>query len=204
MRADPWTDERIEKLKRLWADGATANSIADRLGGVSRSAVLGKIFRLRLGAAVAASSPSEQSKTAADVSAPAASGATPAAAAQPESPARRRGGGKRGVSAQSPTPAARTRGKSLLELSNHSCRWPHGRPGTPAFFFCGAPGADLERGIPYCARHARRAYRAYESVAESTKPAAVSDGELRPISALAAARRYMWRPIVRHPAPRWR
>ena len=54
MSADPWTDERIDMLKQLWADGATANSIADRLGGVSRSAVLGKIFRLRLGAATAA------------------------------------------------------------------------------------------------------------------------------------------------------
>lgn len=41
-----WTDHRIAILKRMWADGATAAAIAECLG-VSRSAVLGKIFRLR-------------------------------------------------------------------------------------------------------------------------------------------------------------
>ena len=54
MRGDLWNDERIELLKRLWAEGATADLIAAQLGGISRSAVLGKIFRLRLGAAAAA------------------------------------------------------------------------------------------------------------------------------------------------------
>jgi len=49
-------------------------------------------------------------------------------------------------------------GKTLFELTNDSCRWPHGQPGTKAFHFCGAPGADLEGGRPYCERHARRAY----------------------------------------------
>jgi hypothetical protein len=43
-------------------------------------------------------------------------------------------------------------------LTNDSCRWPHGQPGTKTFHFCGAPGADLEGGRPYCERHARRAY----------------------------------------------
>ncbi len=44
-----WRDDDIDLLKRLWADGETAASIAEKLGGLSRSAVLGKIFRLRLG-----------------------------------------------------------------------------------------------------------------------------------------------------------
>ena len=47
-RADEtWTDDRIASLKQMWADGATAAAIAERLGGLSRSAVLGKIHRLR-------------------------------------------------------------------------------------------------------------------------------------------------------------
>ena len=31
-----WTEERIERLKKMWAQGATASQIADELGGVSR------------------------------------------------------------------------------------------------------------------------------------------------------------------------
>ena len=45
-----WTDERIDQLKKMWADGATASQIADELGGVSRNAVIGKAHRLGLDA----------------------------------------------------------------------------------------------------------------------------------------------------------
>jgi GcrA cell cycle regulator len=117
MRADSWSDERIAVLKRLWAEGQSASAIAKALGGISRSAVLGKIFRLRLGAAAEA--------------APARTVARPSCA--------------------SPH-------KSLNDLTNESCRWPHGRPGAANFFFCGASGADLDSGRPYCAHHMRRAY----------------------------------------------
>lgn len=43
-----WTEERIERLKKMWADGATASQIAEELGGVSRNAVIGKAHRLGL------------------------------------------------------------------------------------------------------------------------------------------------------------
>jgi hypothetical protein len=43
-----WTDERVEKLKKLWADGLSASQIAAQLGGVSRNAVIGKVHRLNL------------------------------------------------------------------------------------------------------------------------------------------------------------
>src|SRR3954468_22955304 len=43
-----WTDERIERLKKMWHDGATASQIADELGGVSRNAVIGQAHRLGL------------------------------------------------------------------------------------------------------------------------------------------------------------
>ena len=43
-----WTDERIERLKKMWPQGATASQIADELGGVSRNAVIGKAHRLGL------------------------------------------------------------------------------------------------------------------------------------------------------------
>ena len=43
-----WTEERIERLKKMWQEGSTASQIADELGGVSRNAVIGKAHRLGL------------------------------------------------------------------------------------------------------------------------------------------------------------
>ena len=43
-----WTDERVELLKKLWAEGLSASQIAARLGGVTRNAVIGKAHRLGL------------------------------------------------------------------------------------------------------------------------------------------------------------
>lgn len=54
---DQWTAERVNLLKRLWASGVSAAKIAAQLGGVSRSAVLGKVHRLRRRAATAAAAP---------------------------------------------------------------------------------------------------------------------------------------------------
>jgi GcrA cell cycle regulator len=43
-----WNDERIDLLKKLWAEGLSASGIASRLGDVSRNAVIGKVHRLGL------------------------------------------------------------------------------------------------------------------------------------------------------------
>jgi GcrA cell cycle regulator len=48
-----WTAERVETLKRLWAGGTSARGIADEMGGgLTRSAVIGKVHRLKLPAPV--------------------------------------------------------------------------------------------------------------------------------------------------------
>ena len=44
-----WTPEKVEKLKQLWGKGNTASRIATIIGGVTRNAVIGKAFRLKLG-----------------------------------------------------------------------------------------------------------------------------------------------------------
>jgi len=44
----PWTEERVELLKKLWQDGLSASQIAAELGGVTRNAVIGKVHRLGL------------------------------------------------------------------------------------------------------------------------------------------------------------
>lgn len=43
-----WTPDRVDRLSQFWADGLTARQIAEKLGGVSRNAVIGKAHRLNL------------------------------------------------------------------------------------------------------------------------------------------------------------
>ncbi|RZJ99162.1 MAG: GcrA cell cycle regulator [Novosphingobium sp.] len=70
-----WTDERIEKLTKMWEGGSTASQIADELGGVSRNAVIGKAHRLGLKARPSPVKPNEKTE------APATPAAKPAKAA---------------------------------------------------------------------------------------------------------------------------
>jgi GcrA cell cycle regulator len=143
-----WTKERIALIKRLWSEGKTSTAIAASLDGISRSAVLGKIFRLRLGAGTNAKTGGGRGR-------------------KNEALGRRHPGRPRVERPVAPVvtapplpppPPRKQRGKSLLELDNGACRWPFGRPGTKAFHFCGAAGADVENGRPYCEPHMRRAY----------------------------------------------
>ena len=55
-----WTDERIERLTKMWEGGATASQIAEELGGVSRNAVIGKAHRLGLKARPSPVKPNEK------------------------------------------------------------------------------------------------------------------------------------------------
>ena len=85
-----WTEERIERLKKMWADGSTASQIADELGGVSRNAVIGKAHRLGLEqrpSPVKAGEEKEKKASAAPAAAPAARPAPKAAAPAPAAPA---------------------------------------------------------------------------------------------------------------------
>jgi GcrA cell cycle regulator len=76
-----WTDERIEKLTKLWEGGATASQIADELGGVSRNAVIGKAHRLGLKARPSPVKPNDEAEEVA--AEPQAAPATPTPAAAP-------------------------------------------------------------------------------------------------------------------------
>ena len=70
-----WTDDRVETLKRMWAEGQSASQIAKELGGVTRNAVIGKVHRLGLSNRVGGKD---------DEEAPAAPAAAAPAAARPE------------------------------------------------------------------------------------------------------------------------
>jgi GcrA cell cycle regulator len=148
-----WTDERVEMLKKLWAEGLSASHIAAALGGITRNAVIGKVHRLGLaGRAKSPSSASSRQRKSRGpvlrVSRPAIRGNTALAQvyeyevdAEPEV-----------VDNVIPMSQRRT----LLELTAQTCRWPIGDPGTADFFFCG--GRALT-DMPYCAHHSRIAYQ---------------------------------------------
>lgn len=114
-----WTDERIEKLTKMWEGGSTASQIADELGGVSRNAVIGKAHRLGLKArpspvkandksdAAPAPAPAKAAKPAPEPAAPrAAAPAAPAPrAAAPAAPAPRAAAPAAPVAAAAAAPA---------------------------------------------------------------------------------------------------
>ncbi len=138
-----WTDERVEQLKQLWGGGLTAAQIAERIGGVSRNAVIGKAHRLGLSVSKAPrprpAIPS-QSKPAL---------ATPPPPSPPQSPP--------------PGPPKREPDVRAEDLPWHRrCQWPIGHPGERDFHFCGAAAED---GKPYCVAHCTLAYRQREAAA---------------------------------------
>jgi len=149
-----WTDERVELLKKLWADGLSASQIAAQLGNITRNAVIGKVHRLGLsGRAKSPSSsvPRPRKPRAASmlrISRPSIRGNTALALAydvelEPE-----------------PEPYDNIiplgQRRTLLELNEATCRWPIGDPGHAEFFFC---GGNTVTGLPYCAYHSRVAYQ---------------------------------------------
>lgn len=103
-----WTEERIERLKKMWHDGATASQIADELGGVSRNAVIGKAHRLGLEQRPSPVKAGEEkeAKKAAPTAAPATSAPKPAAKAETAKPSPATTA-PAASPAQSPTPAQR-------------------------------------------------------------------------------------------------
>ncbi len=150
-----WTDEKVELLKKLWSNGLSASQIAAELGGITRNAVIGKVHRLGL---------SGRAKSAS-------AGAPRQRKTRPSSHMLRIGrGAVRGNTAlahafdldahaepeliDNVIPIGQRR--SILELTESTCRWPIGDPSAVEFFFC---GGNTIGGPPYCAFHARVAYQ---------------------------------------------
>jgi len=164
--ASPWTDERIDRLKARWSQGATARQISRELGhGISRSAVLGKVHRLRIDDATRQVTGREERIDAGRVLHLRETVAGSAPSRRPRVlPAwvlnAKRYIDDRGVDTDIPLSQRRP----LLELNPGTCRWPVGEPGKPDFFFCGAEPLPNK---PYCAAHCTRAYRQADATARA-------------------------------------
>ncbi len=147
-----WTDDRVATLTKLWADGLSASQIAAELGGVTRNAVIGKVHRLGLsGRAKPASTSARKMKT-----------ATHSSSTYNSRPrALRTNGGRTPPSAPvRPTiediPVPECKKIDLVDLTDKTCKWPHGDPATNDFHFCGNAPKDE---APYCEYHCRMAYQ---------------------------------------------
>ena len=156
-----WTEDRVERLSRLWVEGRSASQIAAELGeGVTRNAVIGKIHRLGLSGRdpvpveapqlrVKAPSPAEPIALApvleeivSEIEVP----PTPQPIAIDLQVLR----------ASSDVVIPLSDRVTILELGATMCRWPLGDPTSAEFRFC---GCRSHSSLPYCAEHARVAFQ---------------------------------------------
>lgn len=139
-----WNDERVEQLKKLWAEGLSAAEIGKRMD-TSKNAIIGKAHRMGL-----PSRPSPiRSKTAAKAKPKKPTQNKPEAAPviTPPKP-------KPKVEEKKVTPAAMA-ASPVLTTKRGQCAWPFSDPDKPDFHFCGKPALS---GKPYCQEHYDIAY----------------------------------------------
>ena len=191
-----WTDEMVEELKRLWAEGVTTGEIGRRLN-ISKNSIVGKVHRLGLSgrpSPIKKKSDSETKEKPAKQAKPVkekkvAQKATKETKAEPKKtpvkenkitvkePETKPTEVKKTVVQETKTyisnpseeddiklaktlnvatkTTSKTGNLSLVELDNHTCRWPVGDPKDENFHFC---GKKIRLGQTYCEEHAAIAY----------------------------------------------
>lgn len=152
-RSIAWSDDRVAILKSLWLDGLSAAQVAQRLGGVSRSAVIGKIHRLGLGGRAASSKPTRTPRIGAPL-APRRARAKPHVQTPAPTSVRAPRTALAPARPAAPPPAGPGLVSDLVLLGAHACKWPIGDPHAPNFSFCGRHAEGR-----YCPAHAAHAVR---------------------------------------------
>jgi GcrA cell cycle regulator len=129
-----WNEVKIEQLRELWDVGFSAREIAEQLGpSFTRAGVIGKAWRLKLEPRPSPICPPKPKRI--PVPRPDPPPPPPPLPREPPSP-------------------PRMRQLQLVELTEHSCRWPVGDPHRPGFYFCAADAP----GTTYCLYHMRVAF----------------------------------------------
>jgi GcrA cell cycle regulator len=136
-----WTPERIDALRRLWAEGNSASQIAGELRIFTRNAIIGKVYRLGL-------SREDQSQEAKGTvnrkRKPVFSARFPGVPPQTGIHTSRQ--------PSEPSMALVPKMLPLSELTGQTCRWPIGDPRSEDFGFC---GHSCRPDQPYCKYHSR-------------------------------------------------
>jgi GcrA cell cycle regulator len=128
-----WDDRQLDLLHKLWTSGMSASQIGEQLG-ITRNAVMGKVYRLGITRVL-----------------------QPASRAEKAEGARYARAGKllRRPAEVKPIAAPR-RGrhhagnKTIFDLEAHDCRFPLSDPNCAGMLFC---GAQTIPGRPYCQTH---------------------------------------------------
>ena len=132
-----WTDERVDELRARVGRGETGTEICVAMNAISRNAVVGKIYRMRLGR------PAPFAKVS--------NGARVRRPANPRPAIRRKAEPKM---ADEPATPVFVHPKYFMQLKACDCRWPGEGRGID-MLYCGAPALE---GRPYCLAHCRIAY----------------------------------------------
>jgi GcrA cell cycle regulator len=149
-----WSAELVGELRQAWDDGLTTREIAERMGrGITRNAVIGKAYRLRLERRMP---PQPRPKPTVPrprlVVVKPAKPRTPAVPLAPPPPPTPPPPTPRPLPL--PTAPPRMRRLQLVDLAAHHCRWIEGDTHSQ-FYFC---AADRDSGCAYCPHHQMRAY----------------------------------------------
>ena len=173
-----WTDDRVDLLKKLWAEGLSASQIAGRLGSVSRNAVIGKVHRLGLSGRATTS----RMKSHRPRQRMASKRMAKSRYATIGNPALRALYNAETNVYLAPTeelviPVAER--KSIQTLTEVTCRWPIGDPQHTEFHFC---GKNKVPGLPYCEFHARRAFQPPQTRRRDRSVAEPAQAALAPVA----------------------
>ena len=157
-----WTEQMVEDLRAMWKQGLTTAEIGKRLN-VTKNSIVGKVHRLGLSGRPSPikkkneENPAEGNKAAED--APAVSSKNTESTQLKKEPVKVE---KTSMPAGSPVMASSAKNEpakkgmmSLMDLDNHTCRWPLGDPKDENFHFC---GRKVKIGQTYCEEHANIAY----------------------------------------------
>lgn len=148
-----WSAERVETLTAMWRAGMSGNDIANRLGGVTRNAVIGKAHRLGLAGHQSKSAREDRKRQ--------------FSKSMHRTTRRKKAKPMKAETVQrlifgdvSPLPVDDIpRGPLVMfaDLEAHHCRAPYGDPKLPGFGFCGCKKVP---GTSYCEDHHRRFFTA--------------------------------------------
>ena len=155
-RTDFWTEQRVELLRELLAEGASASMAAAEIG-CSRNAVIGVAARRKIAFVAAVDRPARVQPARAPKRAPL---AVMAASVSPGEGEQAREGGKAAAGIEPPfdrdlwrVPQGPVKRQAFLLARD--CRFPFGDVGDEDFGFC---GAEQRAGSVYCAGHHRLCY----------------------------------------------
>ncbi|MDB5445644.1 MAG: GcrA cell cycle regulator [Phenylobacterium sp.] len=166
-----WTDERVDLLKTLWAEGASCSQIAKQIGGTTRNAVIGKVHRMGL---QGRDTPRQPGRIVPASVAPAKSRPARRTHAPPRLAVAGNGAVYEAAPDLSPAPLIKDPPglATMTTLGPHMCKWPIGDPREPGFTYCGK-----RTGGTFCEPHAARAYT--PAPAKRKNPGADLERQLR-------------------------